>query len=80
VRANAAITIPGYEQRLARSVRVRAADAARFALELFERSRPATLGEAIALVCSEGRPSGEVFDAIADAWDRYRYLRDMPWD
>ncbi len=26
------------------------------------------------------RPSDELFDAIADARERYRHLKDRPWD
>jgi hypothetical protein len=50
------------------------------ARSLFEADDPATLGQAVWLVCPDLRPSGEVFDAIADAWERYRHIRDVPWD
>ncbi len=74
------LLLAGCEQRLAWGVRVETEGAARSALELSERRNPATLEEAVALVCPDRRPSSQAFDAIADAWDRHRYTRDMPWD
>lgn len=52
----------------------------RSVLALFEAEDPATLEQAVGLVCPDLRPAGEVFDAIADAWERYRHVRDLPWD
>jgi hypothetical protein len=69
-----------YEQRLSWRVRVCAEDAATCALTLLERQDPATLGDAVALVCPDGRPTSEAFDTIAEAWERYRHMRDMAWD
>jgi hypothetical protein len=53
---------------------------ARSVLALFEFEDPASLEQAVWLVCPDLRPTGELFDGIADAWERYRYIRDMPWD
>lgn len=53
---------------------------ARSMLALFECEDPPTLERAVELVCPDLRPSGELFDAVADAWERYRHVREMPWD
>jgi hypothetical protein len=53
---------------------------ARSVLALFEFADPGSLEQAVCLVCPDLNPAGEVFDAIADAWERYRYIKDMPWD
>ena len=53
---------------------------ARSVLALFESEDPATLEQAVLLICPDLRPTGELFDAIADAWGRYRHIKDMPWD
>jgi hypothetical protein len=52
----------------------------RSVLTLFETQDPATLQQAVRVVCPDLRPTAEMFDAIADAWERYRHIRDMPWD
>ncbi len=68
-----------YEERLAQRVLTgqRAREAA---LNLFERTGPQSLDEAIAKVCADRRPAAPAFDAIADAWDTYRHLKHLPWD
>lgn len=50
------------------------------ALELFERHDPESLEEAVALISALGVAPDGVFDEIADAWNHYRLIRDMPWD
>jgi hypothetical protein len=73
--------VPGdYDQRLAWRVRECAENAVGAALMLFERWDPPTLDHAVELVCIDHRPSSETFDAIADAWERYRHQRHLPWD
>jgi hypothetical protein len=75
------LSVPIYrDQRLIWSVRVGARDGAAAALALFERWDPATLDEAVELVCPDRRPTSEAFDAIADTWARYRHIRQLPWD
>lgn len=69
-----------YDGRLARRVRLAEDNASQAALTLFECRDPQTLAEAVDLVCPDRRPSTDVFDAVADAWERYRHLRDLPWD
>jgi hypothetical protein len=34
----------------------------------------------VGFVCPDRHLTSETFDAIADAWERYRHLRDLPWD
>jgi hypothetical protein len=69
-----------YDERLARRVRVNDDNAPQAALTLFERRGPRTLPEAVSFVCPDLRPTPETFEAIAQAWERYRHLRDLPWD
>ncbi|MHB1568792.1 MAG: hypothetical protein ACYCXW_08785 [Solirubrobacteraceae bacterium] len=53
---------------------------ARSVTALFEREDPATLQQAVTIVCPDRRPSSDLFDAIADVWGRYRHIRELPWD
>lgn len=49
---------------------------ARSLLALFESEGLATLERAVGMVC----PGCEVFGAIADAWERYPHVKDIPSD
>jgi hypothetical protein len=49
-------------------------------LARFETEDPLTLEQAVWVICPDLRPTVELFDAIADAWQRYRHVKDMPWD
>jgi hypothetical protein len=69
-----------YEARLAEKVTDGGPGAVEAALELLERHEPATLLEAVKLVCGDGPCAGFAFDAIADAWGTYHVVRNMPWD
>jgi hypothetical protein len=72
--------LPTHTERLARRVNGGGSDAVEAALELLERSEPATFSEAVRLVSADGMPAGAAFDAIADAWETYHLVRNMPWD
>jgi hypothetical protein len=72
--------LPTQFERLAQRVNGGGAGAVEAALELLERSEPATFSEAVRLVSADGMPAGAAFDAIADAWETYRLVRHMPWD
>lgn len=69
---------PSYDERLAKRVADGEPRPRRAALELFERNDPRTLGDAIALVWPDGKAPAERVGALAQAWDLYRHVRDMP--
>ena len=72
---------PGdYEARLARRVLVGAPDAAQAAMALLEHCEPATIDAAVALVAGRNRLTVGAFDRVADAWETYRHLKNLPWD
>lgn len=55
-------------------------DALEAALSLMERYDPESLRQALWLV-DEGRSiSPSCFEIVAEAWDRYFHIRNMPWD
>jgi hypothetical protein len=55
-------------------------DALETALALMERYDPESLREALWLV-DEGRSiSPPCFEIVAEAWDRYFHIRNLPWD
>ena len=37
------------------------------------------LGQAVWLICPDLCPTGELFEAVANAWERYHRVRGMPW-
>jgi hypothetical protein len=69
-----------HEKRLAARVADGEPNAADAALELLERTNPQTLDDAVALVWPDRKVPPERFDAVAQAWDFYRHVRDMPRD
>lgn len=68
------------DERLAARVLNGEPDAPEAAMALMERYDPESLLEALSLV-DEGRAvSPGSFEIVAEAWDRYRHIRYMPWD
>jgi hypothetical protein len=68
------------EQRAAQRVLDDADNAVEAALALFERQTPATLEEAAQQIARHGPVTPAAFDTIAQAFDIYWHLRDMPCD
>lgn len=68
------------EELLQARVRRVDAGAVEAAMLLMELHDPRSLREALWLV-DEGREvSATVFEVLAEAWDRYFHIRNMPWD
>jgi hypothetical protein len=67
-----------HERRLARRVLDCEQDAEWAALALFERHDPASPAEAARLVETQGKLSGEASERVAQAFDAYWHLREMP--
>jgi hypothetical protein len=74
------IISPSFDERAARRVLDHGDNAVEAALALFERHTPATLSEAAQLIEQHGPVTPAAFDAVAQAFDIYWHLRDMPLD
>jgi hypothetical protein len=72
------ILFTDYEKRQAQRVLDCEEGSVDAALALFERHDPTTLAEAAHLIETQGQLTGEAFDHLAQAFDRYWHLRDMP--
>lgn len=68
------------DERLAARILNGEPDAPEAAMALMERYDPESLPEALSLI-DEGRAiSPPSFEIVAEAWDRYVHIRNMPWD
>jgi hypothetical protein len=74
----AAPAFTNYERRLARRVLEGEQDADWAALALFDRYDPASPAEAASLVETQGKLSREASERVAQAFDAYWHLREMP--
>jgi hypothetical protein len=70
----------GVEARLARYLLADSPTAAATAMTLLEYYEPCSLDIAVALIAGQGVVAVQVFDAVADAWERYRHVRHLAWD
>jgi hypothetical protein len=72
------VPFTNYEKRLARRVLDCEEDAQWAALALFERHDPTSPVEAARLLETQGKLSGEASERVAQAFDAYWQLREMP--
>lgn len=50
------------------------------AMDLLERHDPASLDQALALLADGPPVTPPTFEVLAQAWDRYFHIRNLPWD
>jgi hypothetical protein len=74
------IVSASFDERAARRVLDHPDTATEAALALFERQTPATLVEAAQLIGRHGPVTPAAFETIAQAFDVYWHLPDMPCD
>lgn len=75
-----AARLPVPDERLQARVLAGEAGALEAALTLMERHDPRSLRQALALAGDETSLSSASFEVVAEAWDRYFHIRNMPWD
>jgi DNA-binding NarL/FixJ family response regulator len=68
------------DQRLQARILDGGPDALEAALTLMERHDPRSLRQALRLVADGIALTPASFEVVAEAWDRYFHIRNLPWD
>lgn len=80
LRAHEYPTTSRYEVQLARAVVTGQPNAYQAATTLLELCDPASLDRAVGLIADRGAVTVEAFDRLADAWERFRHVKDLSVD